>query len=198
MTLIPYRENGEVKYAPAPIAHPSLTSDGNYDSDNEPLIPLSLPSDLDEDALMRFTATGRPIAASKISSIYNLDPFYNAPQLLPTRYTDDSIIPAIVTDVIPAGYSASLECTSGGEMGQAQADGKKRRGSLLKKWKGEKAKKDRIMKVVYMPRIEYTRNFARDANGLYIGTEPHRRWTEEELDGKYAQYRPKVGKRGSI
>ena len=104
-TLLPYREDGIVKYAPASTAAPHISS---YDSDAEPLI--SSPSDLNPEDLQCFTATGRPMPAFKQSPLANLD-MYSVPQLLPVRYTDDSIIPAIIVDVIPKVIN--VEASSG-------------------------------------------------------------------------------------
>jgi hypothetical protein len=39
-----------------------------------------------------------------------------------------------------------------------------------------------------MPRREYKRFFAKDKDGNYIGTEPQREWTEEELEEEFGQY----------
>jgi hypothetical protein len=68
------------------------------DDDREPLITLStsMPSEEDEtDAIQRFTATGKPMPTYKPSALVNLG-MYGAPQYLPQRYTDDSIIPVVV------------------------------------------------------------------------------------------------------
>lgn len=113
---------------------------------------------------------------------------FSLPQLLPRRYTDESIIPAIVVDVIPAQKAAAGE------------DGKKRRPSLLGRLKSEKKKEDGkgLTKVVYMPRGDYLKYFARGQAGEYIGTEPHKRWTEEELDETFAQYKPAPRKKGYV
>ena len=104
---------------------------------------------------------------------------YLPPQLLPKRYTDDSIVPAIVTNVIPSQTTLS------------EPPKKK---SLFGKLKGKK-QDDRIsekglLKVVMMPRREYQKYFAKDLNGVYIGTEPYRRWTEEELEETFGKYKP--------
>jgi len=111
---------------------------------------------------------------------------YTVPQLLPKRYTDDSIIPAIITDVIPAEKKIPVE--------------PKKKG-LLRKLKGDKRKEVKsekgIMKVVFMPRREYQKFFARDLKGEYIGTEPYRQWKEEVLEEMYGKYKPeKVVKKG--
>lgn len=74
-TLIPYRENGEVKYIRADEAHD-------------------------------FTSTGRAANPRKISGWANMPSgdgcVPNAPQLLPERYTDDSVVPVVVTNFVPA------------------------------------------------------------------------------------------------
>jgi hypothetical protein len=40
-----------------------------------------------------------------------------------------------------------------------------------------------------MPRGEYLKYFAKDFDGAYIGTEPQKKWTEEELEDQFGQYR---------
>lgn len=202
-TMLPYRdETGAVRYAPAPSStrnayrYPSSTT--AYDSDGEPLLSSStLRSDLDEDALLRFTATGRPIPAFKAVARenYATDNF-TVPQLLPRQYTDDSIIPAIITNVIPSPVFSPPHET------------KKRRKSLVKVLTGERSlekkyaaegEKKGITKVVFMPRREYLKWFARDEKGEYCGSEPYRQWTEEELNTTFAQYRPpKVENKGFV
>merc|ERR1712093_291764 len=78
----------------------------------------------------------------------------------------------------------------------AETDTGKKSGGLLSKLKGsrEKEQKDKIMKVVYMPRREYQKWFARDEKGNYVGSEEHRRWTEEELEEAFKQYKPEPTK----
>lgn len=177
--LLPYRadDNKTILYAPAP---PSLQpANKPYDSDGEPLI-ASQASEDNEEALMSFTATGRPIPAFKASALQSMSgDMYSLPQLLPKQYTDDSIIPAIVTNVIP-------EEKPEGE--------KKRRGSFIKMLKGEGKKKEGMVKVVYMPRREYKKWFARDLTGEYIGSEPYRQWGEAELEETFGKYKPAAKK----
>jgi hypothetical protein len=192
--LLPYRDenNITIRYVAAPGFHPShsaLASSTGYESDFEPLIASD---DLDEDDLMHFTATGRPVPQFKGSALASLGGhMYTAPQLLPKRYTDDSIIPAIITGVIPSENKA-----------KDKAEGSKKRG-ILGKLKGKKEKggagksENGVLKVVFMPRREYQKFFARDLKGNYIGSEPFRRWKEEELEELYGRYRPKkLGRRG--
>jgi hypothetical protein len=115
---------------------------------------------------------------------------YSVPQLLPKRYTDDSIIPAIVTDVVPNEKPVEEE-------------GTKKKGGFFGKFEGKKGgddldalgQKKGITRVVYMPRRDYLKYFAKDENGNYIGSEPYRRWTEGELEEQFAKYKPAVGKK---
>lgn len=44
-----------------------------------------------------------------------------------------------------------------------------------------------------MPRGEYKKHFAKDNTGKYIGTEPQRDWTEEELEDEFGQYHKETG-----
>ena len=60
----------------------------------------------------------------------------------------------------------------------------------MNKLKGLGSSKDpRPMKVVRMPRMDYLKYFARDEHHNYIGTEPERRWTPEEVEEKWGQYK---------
>ncbi|KAN0110238.1 hypothetical protein V8E51_006625 [Hyaloscypha variabilis] len=190
--MLPFRDDNNltIRYAPAPGLRPShaaLVASTGYESDFEPLIAGE---DLDEDALIHFTATGRPVPQFKGSALASWGThMYTAPQLLPKRYTDDSIIPAIITDVIPAENKNKV------------GEGEKKKKGLLGKLKGakkEEAKSEKgVLKVVFMPRREYQKFFARDLKGNYIGSEPFRRWTEEELQELYGRYKPaKLERRG--
>ncbi|TVY81142.1 hypothetical protein LSUE1_G004974 [Lachnellula suecica] len=185
--MLAYRgdDNKTIVYAPAPTN--LQTSDTPYDSDAEPLIAPQA-SELDQEALMNFTATGRPIPGFQFNSLQNMaGDMFSLPQLLPKQYTDDSIIPAIVTKVIPS------------EKPKDKEDGKGRRKSFIKMLKGEgKSKKegeDGLVKVVYMPRREYQKHFARDLKGEYIGSEPYKRWSEVELEETFAKYKPEPEKK---
>ena len=68
----------------------------------------------------------------------------------------------------------------------------------MDKFKSEKSGK--IIKVVFMPRAEYLKHFAKDYDGQYIGTEPRKEWTADKLEEKYGKYkkdlRAKRGQRG--
>ncbi|KAF4635419.1 hypothetical protein G7Y89_g2658 [Cudoniella acicularis] len=176
--ILPYREDNTIKYAFVSGVVP--TTKNNYDSDAEPLIAPSAPAacELDEESLLHFTATGRPMPRFKQSALQSLSgDMFSMPQLLPKRYTDDSIIPAIVTNVIPSGPPKVEEAKKG----------------LMGKLKGKKKNKDKdgkgLVKVVYMPRREYLKYFARGLKGEYTGTEPERRWSEEELEREFKRSR---------
>ena len=58
---------------------------------------------------------------------------------------------------------------------------------MIDKIKG--VKKNGIVKVVFMPRRDYLKYFAKDDDGAYIGTEPQKQWTEEELEERFGQHR---------
>ena len=102
-TMLPYLENGVIKYAPTEggLSYPRLTGNDDY----EPLIANTIYGDkegYDPDAIQRFTATGRPMPVFKPNVCVNRS-LYCAPQLLPVRYTDDSIIPVVVQLLDPSG-----------------------------------------------------------------------------------------------
>ena len=92
--LLPYREDGVVKYARSPGAvHQTPTG---FEDDFEPLIGNAVSSGEDEDPnFQRFTATGQPLPVFK-QNVYVSMGVYTAPQFLPQRYTDDSVIPVVV------------------------------------------------------------------------------------------------------
>jgi hypothetical protein len=182
--MLPFRDtdNKAVAYGENPNAPaPSL------DSDSALLVPQQ---GLDEDAMENFTATGHPAPQFKWQGLQSLGggDMYSLPQLLPKRYTDDSIIPAIVTDVVPSEKTVGV--------------GAGKKGGFWGKFKGKKedevdtlGQKKGITKVVYMPRREYLKSFAKDEKGEYIGSEPYRRWTEGELEDEFGKYKPEVGKK---
>ena len=70
--------------------------------------------------------------------------------------------------------------------------GRRRKKSFIGKLK--KDKEPSTSKVVFMPRREYKKYFAKDNAGNYIGTEPQREWTEEELTAEFGQYHKVLGK----
>lgn len=65
-----------------------------------------------------------------------------------------------------------------------------RKKSFMNKFK--KDKELSTTKAVRMPRREYKKFFAKDKGGNYIGTEPQREWTEEELEDEFGQYQKQV------
>ncbi|RAL62756.1 hypothetical protein DID88_004598 [Monilinia fructigena] len=151
-------------------AYPSVSL---YDSDNEPLLP-------------------HPHRLSVLSTSPCTTRTYSEH---PT--SEDSIIPVIVIDVIPADrrYSSASDGSHDNEtIGQKSRTGLVSR--LVKKTKKDKVKSpvdekdNKLTKVVYMPRREYLKYFARGPSGEYVGTEPHRRWMEEELERAFGKFRP--------
>lgn len=95
--MIPYLDHGVLKYAPAQVgnftAHPN-NSDLVSLLHNSSSIANGI-NDEEDDALQRFTVTGRPMPAYKPSALENLG-MWNAPQFLPQRFTDDSVVPVVV------------------------------------------------------------------------------------------------------
>jgi hypothetical protein len=67
----------------------------------------------------------------------------------------------------------------------------RRRKSIISRLKTGSSSKvdDRITKVIFMPRGDYLKYFAKDNFGNYIGTEPEREWTEEEVEEGFRQYK---------
>ncbi len=57
---------------------------------------------------------------------------------------------------------------------------------------GKDGEEKGIVRVVYMPRKEYEKWFKRDEKGVYVGSEPYRRWREEELEREFARYKPVI------
>jgi len=142
-------------------------------NDTASIAPSQAETLVDGDYTERFTATGRPMPAYKPSAWANMSGGFvaNAPQHMPHKFTDDSIMPVPVM----------LKAVDGAPQ--------KRTSSFVNALKGlGTSKDDRPMKVVRMPRREYLRYFARDSNHQYIGTEPEREWTAEELQEKFGQY----------
>ncbi|RFU30061.1 hypothetical protein B7463_g6274, partial [Scytalidium lignicola] len=179
--ILPYHDSttGTLKYAP----NPNSNLNDDISVADQPLITPSerLGVSASDDAGQRFTATGRPMPQFKQSGLLSLGAdMCSAPtQFLPTKYTDESIIPGIVVDYEVSG-------------GNDEEKSKSKRSSFLSRLKGEPlpSKNSKPTKVVYMPRGEYLKHFARDSNGEYSGTEPFKRWTEVELEETYGKYRP--------
>ncbi|QSZ34075.1 hypothetical protein DSL72_005663 [Monilinia vaccinii-corymbosi] len=167
-------------------AYPSVSL---YDSDNEPLLPHPC----------RLSSLSTSPCTTRTYSEH----MYAAPSFQNTFISEESIIPAIVIDVIPAKRRYS-SCSNSSHNDEATRH-KSRTGlvSRLVKKKKDRAKipgeeKDKLTKVVCMPRREYLKYFARGPSGEYIGTEPHRRWTEEELEQTFGKFRPPARRNSGI
>jgi len=97
LSMLPYRdETGAVMYAPAPGVLRETSS--ILDDDDLPLISNAAYLSREEpesDPTLRFTATGGPMPTYR-PSVYVSMNMYSAPQHLPQKYTDESIIPVIV------------------------------------------------------------------------------------------------------
>jgi len=175
--MIPYREDGVIKYAPA--SAPQIPTE-----DSDFVMPLiydesGIDEDGRDDPYEHFTATGKPLEPRKVNNFFATGMGVGAPQYLQERYTDESIIPVIVTGVILSASSPPS----------------KTKYSFLDKLKLDKGGPDPTTKVIFAPRGEYLKYFARDSNGVYIGTEPQRRWTEQELEEGYSKYKKDLRQR---
>lgn len=95
-----------------------------------------------------------------------------------TASNDESIIPAIIIDVIPKTASVSSTPKKGAMSTFMKKD------PTTDNVKG-------LTKVVYMPRNVYLKHFARGLKGEYTGSEPYRRWSEEELEEQFGKYKSK-------
>jgi hypothetical protein len=129
------------------------------------------------DPTLCFTATGRPMQVNKPSGLANMPGGIGftpeAPQFLPVKFNDDDIIPV---PVLVANSEPKVEERKG----------------FMGKMKGLVSGKDKEgkLRVVYMPRREYLKYFAKDDDNNYVGTEPQKSWTDEELDKMFAKYVP--------
>ena len=97
LTMLPYRDDrGAVRYVPSPGAvHETRNI---IDDDGLPLISNAAylsQDDSESDPTQRFTATGGPMPEYR-PSVYVSMNMYSAPQHLPQKYTDESIIPVVV------------------------------------------------------------------------------------------------------
>jgi len=95
--MMPYLDHGVIKYASGPTGGFTMHSNS---SDlvgllHDPSSISTYPTGEKDDALERFTATGRPMPAYKPSGLAHLG-LWSAPLHLPQKYTDDSIIPVVV------------------------------------------------------------------------------------------------------
>ncbi|KAL8711137.1 MAG: hypothetical protein Q9225_007174 [Loekoesia sp. 1 TL-2023] len=130
----------------------------------------------DTEAMQRFTATGRPMPTYKSSSLANFtgDSSSQAPQFLPQKFTDGSIItiPIPLADLAEPSSPATTSSPSSSE-----PITERRRpslfGKLAGKSSGEKQKEKKGgFKMVKMTRRKYLMYWAKDEEGRYFGTEP--------------------------
>ncbi|KAL8663692.1 MAG: hypothetical protein Q9202_003638 [Teloschistes flavicans] len=126
----------------------------------------------DTDEMQRFTATGRPMPAYAPSALANMsaDPLSQAPQFLPQKFTDDSIL------TIPIPWSALAFSPSSlstpDPISPTTTPTNKSKSSILAKLKpGKEKRKKEGFRMVRMTRREYLAYWAKDEQGRYIGTE---------------------------
>jgi hypothetical protein len=96
LSMLPYRDDsGAVRYLPAPGVL-RYTTTIFYD-DDLPLISNAAYSqeETGRDPTQRFTATGGPMPVYRPSAYVSMS-IYGAPQHLPQKFTDESIIPVII------------------------------------------------------------------------------------------------------
>lgn len=130
-------------------------------------------------SLQRFTATGRPMPkladsarGRGMNALASSESFgAGAPNLLPTRFTDDSIISVPVLP--PPGTSKKLSKSDDDDDGNPIKMPKSRFSFFRRKSSSLSKKKDDdddfVMKE--MTRLDYLKHYAKDDNGKYIGTE---------------------------
>jgi hypothetical protein len=110
------------------------------------------------------------------------------PRFEPEQITDEAIVPVIITDVIPDPEAQAKKPVGKGE-------------KLMQKLnlpqighKPPKGDGSLITKVVFMPEGDRKKWFAKDKDKNYVGSEPHRQWTETELEERWGKYRPEKSK----
>ncbi|KAH8591898.1 hypothetical protein B0O99DRAFT_631250 [Bisporella sp. PMI_857] len=115
------------------------------------------------------------------------------PQYTNQKYSDDSITTVVVLNVIPSAKSVVPNVER-----EETHDSKVTK--ITNIFQRRKEKKDSgktgLMKVVFMPMRDYNKWFAKDNDGVYIGTGPSREWNEDELEEKFGAYRPAKGEQG--
>ncbi len=98
-----------------------------------------------------------------------------APQHLPVRFTDDSIlnIPIPYKDLFPTD-ELGIKIDDSNTNGPVHRGGERRRSSIFGRLtRGDKEKKEKGgFRLVKMTRREYLMYWAKDEEGNYIGTEP--------------------------
>lgn len=179
------------------MAYYDSCSDLKTDMSSNVSIASTIP---DEDWKDNFTAIGGPMPQYKPSLWENICLWgLQAPQYPPFRFTDDSIIPVVVRfsplDMECKKDSVMLYVCSRRRLNMSLTCLSQRfsniKGGLWEAVRHYLASfrcLDIGIKIVKMPRREYLQNFARDADGNYVGTKPERCWTEHELNTEYGKY----------
>ena len=113
---------------------------------------------------------------SALETLSSGDCYNAAPQHLPVRFTDDSIltIPIPYKDLCPQADEPDPQFNNSNDNGPVHTGNEKRRSSLFEKLTGgSKEKKEKeAFRMVKMTRREYLMYWAKDEEGNYIGTEP--------------------------
>lgn len=130
------------------------------------------------DSDLHFTATGQPMPPYKPSAWANACLWgEQPPNHPPFRFTDQSLISVIVR-----------VARSDNDMVASRPTRRTSKLSSLVRGLRSSNPKNSNIKVVRVPRSEYRKHFARDKNNIYVGTEPERMWTIEELDEEFGMY----------
>ena len=112
--------------------------------------------------------------SSALEALSSSDCYNVAPQHLPVRFTDDSIltIPIPYKDLSPSD-ELNPQSNQSIDNGPVHTGKEKRRSNLFEKLKGgKKEKKEKEgFRMVKMTRREYLMYWAKDEEGNYIGTE---------------------------
>lgn len=130
-----------------------------------------------EPDLQRFTATGRPMpGAEKIKQGAGMNAMAVSdsmgtatPNLLPFRYTDDSMLTIPVQP--PPPYPESMLGGGSDDDGPIKEGKSKKRFSLSSMRRSSKSKKQPEFVMKEMTRGEYLKHYAKNEQGQYIGTE---------------------------
>lgn len=129
--------------------------------------------------LQEFTATGRPIPHPKVSgkgsglsALGGADSLgAGTPNLLPPKFTDDSIISVPVLPPDSNSQNSGVD-TDNAENPVKEVKSKSRLGSIFRKSvSGESKGKSPGFVMKKMKRSEYLKRYAKDDEGIYIGTE---------------------------
>lgn len=182
-----------------PLTHDTLSYHNDFENaiftSTSPTQAMSTPKSLHDDpALQSFTATGRPISkTSESTKGSGLDGLTSAeahgtgaPNLLPVRFTDQSIIsvpvlpspPPDLADDKPTPSDSTVDLDDNLIKGLAQKpkpkSNSKTRFSLSSfrhRRSSQKDTKQPAFVMKDMTRAEYLKHYAKDDDGRYIGTE---------------------------